>query len=122
MANSDEQHGSGKVHGDKLATGAGHTAAAPGSPGAPGASPAAGDARAINPDHPDRASEPGTGGLMPGNYEQAGGEAGHRAGEHGVADEDDQIRAPGSRVPHPESDPAARQRALDVARGGQGAP
>ncbi|CAA9362208.1 MAG: hypothetical protein AVDCRST_MAG11-4198, partial [uncultured Gemmatimonadaceae bacterium] len=33
MANSDEQHGSTKVHGDKLATGAGHTAAAPGAPG-----------------------------------------------------------------------------------------
>ena len=118
MANSDEQHESTKVHGDKLATEAGHTAAAPGSPGA---APAAGDAHAINPDRPDRAAEPGTGGLMPGNYEQAGGEGGHRGGERGVADEDDQIRAPGSRVPHPESDPAARQRALDAARGGQGA-
>ena len=115
MANSDEQHGSTKVHGDKLATGAGHTAAAPGAPGAP---PAGGAEGAIN---PDRAAESGTGGLMPGNYEQAGGEGGHRAGEHGVADEDDQIRAPGSRVPQPESDPAARQRALDIARGGQGA-
>ena len=119
MANSDEQGGSTKVHGDKLATGAGHTAAAPGAPGA--SAPAGGDANAINPDHPDRAAERGTGGLMPGNYEQAGGEGGHRAGERGVADEDDQIRAPGSKVPHPESDPAARQRALDVARGEQGA-
>jgi len=120
MANSDEQHGSNKVHGDKLAAGGGHTAAAPGAPAGStaGAAPAAGagDAAAVN---PDRAAEPGTGGLMPGNYEQAGGEGGHRAGEHGVAEEDDVIRAPGSRVPHPESDPSIRQRALDVANGGE---
>ena len=36
---------------------------------------------AINPDHPDRSSQPGSGGLMPGNYEQAGGEAGRDAAE-----------------------------------------
>lgn len=111
MANSDEQHGSNKVHGDKLATGAGHTAAAPGAPSGAGGAPGAGGV-----------DEPGTGGLMPGNYEQAGGEGGHAPGEHGVADEDDVIRAPGSRVPHPESDPSIRQRALDSASGGPGKP
>ncbi len=111
MANSEEQHGSSKVHGDKLATGAGHTAAAPGAPG-----DGAGDARALN---PDQSSQPGTGGLMPGNYEQAGGEGGHADGERGTADEDDVIRAPGSRVPQPESDPSLRARALDIANGGE---
>lgn len=127
MANSDEQHGSNKVHGDKLAAGGGHTAAAPGAPAGStaGAAPAANtndaasDSAAIDPDRPDRAAEPGTGGLMPGNYEQAGGEGGHRAGEHGVAQEDDVTRAPGSRVPHPETDPSIRQRALDIANGGK---
>jgi hypothetical protein len=113
MATNDEQHESSKVHGDKLAT-SGHTAAAPGTP-AP-----AGDARAINPDHPDQRTAPGTGGLMPGSYEQAGGEAGHADGERGAADEDDVIRAPGSRVPHPELDPSIRQRALDIAKGSGG--
>ena len=109
MANGDEQHESTKVHGDKLAT-AGHTAAAP---------TTARDARAVNPDHPDETAEPGTGGLMPGSYEQAGGEGGHRAGEQGVAHEDDVIRGPGSRVPQPELDPSVRQRALDIANGGE---
>jgi hypothetical protein len=73
------------------------------------------DERAINPDHPDRASEPGTGGLMPGSYEQAGGEAGHGAGESGPAREG--VRGPGSRVPDPAANPNARERALDIARG-----
>jgi hypothetical protein len=121
MANNDEQHGSSKVHGDKLATGAGHTAAAPGTPGdAPGAPGA--DAPVSGAAGGDRAPEPGTGGLMPGNYEQGGGEGGHAAGERGVAHEDDAIRAPGSRVPHPESDPSIRQRALDIANGGKAQP
>lgn len=112
MAHSDEQQESSKVHGDKLAT-AGHTAAAPDA-----ARSAARDTGAVNPDHPDQTAEPGTGGLMPGSYEQAGGEGGHRAGEQGVAHEDDLIRGPGSRVPHPELDPSIRQRALDIANGG----
>jgi hypothetical protein len=119
MANNDEQHGSTKVHGDKLATDAGHTAAAPGAPGDAGGGAAAGAAAGTA---ADRAGEPGTGGLMPGNYEQAGGEGGHAAGERGVAHEDDVIRAPGSRVPHPESDPSIRQRTLDIANGGKAQP
>ncbi len=53
----------------------------------------------INPDHPERDSERGTGGLMPGNYEQAGGEAGHGAGEGNPAVE--RVRGPASKVPNP---------------------
>ena len=102
-----------KVHGDKLA----HPSAAGRTAAAPDALAAAGDEAAIDPDHPDRTSEPGTGGLMPGSYEQAGGEGGHRAGERGVAHEDDVIRAPGSRVPDPRADPRQRAAALGVAKG-----
>ena len=74
---------------------------------------------AINPDHPDRTSAPGTGGLMPGNYEQAGGEAGHAAGDSAPPTEG--VRAPGSRVPDPAAHPEARRAALDVADGAAGA-
>jgi deoxyhypusine synthase len=35
--------------------------------------------------------DPGTGGLMPGSYEQAGGEGGHDAGEHAPIDPDELI-------------------------------
>lgn len=85
------------------------------------------DAEAINPDHPDRASEPGTGGLMPGSYEQAGGEAG-KASRGSGADPGSgpastpqpatpHIRAPGSKVPDPRAHPEEREAALDIASG-----
>ncbi len=109
---AEEQQDVGtKVHGDKLghASAAGRTAAAPDVAAVAGAPAAVPESR----EHP---AEPGTGGLMPGSYEQGGGEAGHRPGEGAPVIE--AVRAPGSRVPDPKADPRLREVALDIAEGG----